>query len=223
MYDLYVVTDEKLSNKRTHLEIARSAVVGGANVIQLRDKEKSSRELYRIACEIREICQNHALFFVNDRLDIALAAGADGVHLGQNDLPVEAIRRIVPQNFLIGISVGTVEEALMAESSGADYVAVSPVFSTTSKEDAGVGRGIATIKEIRAAVTCPLIGIGGINRSNAAELINAGLDGVAVISAVVGSIDISTATQELSNIVREAKRRKVYEGAVVPSRANTEW
>ncbi|HJJ99250.1 MAG TPA: thiamine phosphate synthase [Methanocorpusculum sp.] len=209
MYDLYVVTDEKLSHGLTHAEIARRAVAGGADVIQLRDKDKTSRELYDISCEIREICRNHALFFVNDRLDIALAAGADGVHLGQDDLPIEAARRVAPQNFLIGISVGNADEALVAESKGANYVAVSPVFSTQSKKDAGVGHGAVVIREVRAAVTCPVIGIGGINTDNAAELIEAGLDGVAVISAVVSTPDVTAAAQNLSEIIRDAKERRV--------------
>ncbi|MDR0438699.1 MAG: thiamine phosphate synthase [Methanocalculaceae archaeon] len=207
MYDLYVVTDETLSRGLTHTEIACCSVVGGANVIQLRDKYKSSRELYEIACEIRKFCQNRALFFVNDRLDIAIAAGADGVHLGQNDLPIEAVRKIVPQNFLIGISVGNVDEAVAAESAGADYVAVSPVFSTLSKMDAGVGCGIEAIRKIRATVKCPVIGIGGINADNAAELIEAGLDGVAVISAVVSASNVTAAAQNLSEIIRDAKER----------------
>ncbi|MCZ9313408.1 MAG: thiamine phosphate synthase [Methanocorpusculum sp.] len=209
MYDLYVVTDEALSRGLTHAEIARRAVAGGANVIQLRDKDKSSRELYETACEMREICRDHALFFVNDRLDIALAAGADGVHLGQDDLPIEAARRLAPQNFLIGISVGNADEAVAAESAGADYVAVSPVFSTPSKTDAGVGHGVAAIRDIRAAVKCPVIGIGGINAANSAELIEAGLDGVAVISAVVSAPDVTAAAQNLSAIIRDAKERRV--------------
>lgn len=208
MYSLYVVTDEKLSCGLTHAEIARRAVAGGANVIQLRDKEKSSRELYEIACEIREICRDRSLFFVNDRLDIALAAKADGVHLGQDDLPIEAARQIVPENFLIGISVGNVDEARAAETAGADYVAVSPVFATASKTDAGVGHGVKAIRDIRAAVKCPVIGIGGINADNAAELIDAGLDGVAVISAVVSATDVTAAAENLSAIVRNAKEMR---------------
>ena len=205
MYDLYVVTNEPLSRGLKHAEIARRAVVGGADVIQLRDKEKSSRELYAIACEMRGICAGRALFFVNDRLDVALAAGADGVHLGQDDLPIEAARRIAPEGFLIGISVGNADEARVAEAAGADYVAVSPVFSTSSKADAGTGYGISAIQEIRTAVHCPVIGIGGINADNAAELIWAGLDGVAVISAVVSATAVTAAAQNLSAILHDVK------------------
>lgn len=209
MYDLYVVTDETLSRGLTHTEIARRAVAGGANVIQLRDKEKSSWELYEVACGMREVCRGRALFIVNDRLDIALAAGADGVHLGQDDLPVDAARRLAPPNFLIGISVGNANEAQAAEAAGADYVAVSPVFSTMSKTDAGNGHGIAAIKEVRAAVKCPVIGIGGINTTNAAEVIDAGLNGVAVISAVVSAPDVEAAARDLAGVIRTAKERRL--------------
>ncbi len=208
MYDLYVVTDETLSGGLTHTEIARRAVAGGANAVQLRDKEKSSRELYEIALEMKEICSGRALFIVNDRLDVALAAQADGVHLGQSDLPIAAVRGMCPNNFLIGISVGSVREAVEAEAAGADYVAVSPVFSTPSKSDAGEGHGIAVVREICASVMCPVLGIGGINETNTAELIEAGLDGVAVISAVVSAPDIAESARNLSAVIRAAKERR---------------
>ncbi len=204
-YNLYVVTDEGLSRGKTHAEIAREAVAGGADVIQLRDKTMDSAALYDAACEIAEICRGKALFFVNDRLDIALAAGADGVHLGQSDLPADVARRIVPKEFLIGVSVGSVEEAHRAVADGADYVAVSPVFSTTSKHDAGAGHGLETARAICEAVDVPVIGIGGISRDNIPEVIAVGIDGIAVISAVVSQEDISGAAAELSKIIAEAK------------------
>ncbi len=208
MYDLYVVTDETLSGGLTHTETARRAVAGGANAVQLRDKEKSSRELYEVALEMKEICSGRALFIVNDRLDVALAAQADGVHLGQSDLPIAAVRGMCPKNFLIGISVGSVREAAEAEAAGADYVAVSPVFSTPSKSDAGEGHGIAVVREICASVMCPILGIGGINADNTAELIEAGLDGVAVISAVVSAPDIAESARNLSAVIKAAKERR---------------
>ena len=204
-YDLYVVTDEMLSNGLSHAEIARQAVAGGATVIQLRDKCMSSRALFTAALDIREITRGKALFIVNDRVDIALASGADGVHLGQDDLPVAEARRIVPDDFVIGISVGSVEEAVAAEKGGADYVAVSPVFSTDSKPDAGEGHGIEMIGGVRAAVSCPVLGIGGINRGNVSALIAAGLDGAAVISAVVSAPDIAAAARDMVGIIHDAK------------------
>ncbi|MDU9376344.1 Thiamine-phosphate synthase [Methanocorpusculaceae archaeon Sp1] len=208
MYDLYVVTDETLSRGLTHEEIARYAVAGGANIIQLRDKEKSSRELYEIACRMKEICRGRALFIVNDRMDVALAAGADGVHLGQSDLPIAAVKKLCPKNFLIGISVGNADEAREAEAAGADYVAVSPVFSTSSKSDAGSGHGVAAVREICSAVMCPVVGIGGINAENTPELIAAGLDGVAVISAVVSAPDVTEAARALSLVIKTAKENR---------------
>ena len=205
-YDLYVVTDEGLSRGKTHAEIAREAVAGGADVIQLRDKTADSASLYAAACEIAKICRGKALFFVNDRLDIALAAGADGVHVGQSDLPAAVVRSLVPKDFLVGVSVGSVAEALAAEADGADYVAVSPVFSTASKHDAGAGHGLDTARAICDAVSVPVVGIGGLNKENIPEVISAGIDGIAVISAVVSQEDISASAAELSAIIAEAKR-----------------
>ena len=205
-YDLYVVTDEGLSRGKTHAEIALEAVAGGADVIQLRDKDMDSASLYEAACEIAEICKGKALFFVNDRLDIALAAGADGVHVGQSDLPADIVRKIVPKDFLIGVSVGSVDEAKKAVADGADYVAVSPVFSTASKSDAGAGHGLDTARAICESVSVPVVGIGGLNKENIPEVIKAGIDGIAVISAVVSQEDISASAAELSAIIAEAKR-----------------
>lgn len=202
-YELYVVTDESLSHGLSHAEIARQAVSGGADVIQLREKQCSGKELFKIATEIRRVTgDSGALFIVNDRLDIALACRADGVHLGQDDLPLATARTIAPPPFIIGISVGTVEEAITAQDLGADYVAVSPVFSTGSKLDAGPGVGIQIVHEISRAVTIPVIGIGGIHIGNAEEVFRAGAQGVAVISAVVSSDDIPTAAQEFKQAIR---------------------
>lgn len=203
---LYVVTDSALSGGKTHEEVAKAAVSGGTNVIQLRDKDMSGSMLFETAKRMRAICEGRAIFIVNDRLDVAIAANADGVHLGQDDLPVRDARGIAPENFIIGVSVGSVDEALKGVADGANYLAVSPVFSTVSKADAGEGHGVELIKEIRKVLPkIPLVAIGGINKNNAAELIVAGLDGVAVISAVVSSRDIKSAARELSGIVRDAK------------------
>ncbi|HWQ65542.1 MAG TPA: thiamine phosphate synthase [Methanospirillum sp.] len=206
VYDLYVVTDEGLSNGLTHQEISRHAIQGGADVIQLRDKLKSGRELFQIAREIHKItAAAGALCIVNDRLDIALAAGTDGVHLGQDDLPLPDARKIAPSPFIIGVSVGSVAEAVLAEKQGADYVAVSPVFSTGSKDDAGPGLGLDMVREISSAVTIPVIGIGGISCGNVRDLISAGADGAAVISAVVSQPDITAASRNLRQIIQAEK------------------
>lgn len=207
--DLYVVTDAELSCGRGHLESARLALAGGADVIQLRDKRLPGRELYLLAKEIRTLTAGSgALLIVNDRVDVALAAGADGVHLGQDDLPVAAARRIVPPEFIIGVSVGSVEEALQAEKDGADYVALSPVFDTGSKGDAGPGLGLETLRDIRSAVTVPVVAIGGICRNNVSAVIEAGADGVAVISAVIGQADVEAAARDLKARVAGSKRAR---------------
>jgi thiamine-phosphate pyrophosphorylase len=205
---LYVVTDRALSRGLGHLEVARRAVEGGADVVQLRDKELSGAEPYALAVKIREaVHEAGKLFVVNDRLDIALAAGADGVHLGRDDLPLTAARSVAP-GIVIGISVGSAEEAVDAERSGADYVAVSPLFDTGSKGDAGPGHGLTILREVRKAVSIPVIGIGGIGRDNVGEVMRCGADGVAVISAVVSQPDVAEAAREMRKLVVQAREAR---------------
>jgi thiamine-phosphate pyrophosphorylase len=207
-YDLYVVTDESLSHGQSHEEIARLALLGGADVIQLRDKSAGGRRLLEAAHLIRAYTRRHgALFIVNDRVDIALASDADGVHLGNDDMPLSHARILMPRPYCIGISVGSVEEALAAFRGGADYVAVSPVFATGSKNDAGPGLGTGLIRAIRRSVPIPVIGIGGIGIDNVREIIEAGADGVAVISAVVGAKDITRSAHDLKSCIIEWKKK----------------
>ena len=206
---LYVITDETIAGGLSHTEIARRAINGGADVIQLRDKGRSCAELAAAGREIAAITRKAgAVFIVNDRLDVAMACGADGVHLGQDDLPVSTARQLAPPGFIIGVSVGTVEEALEAEREGADYLALSPTFSTASKVNAGPGIGLGRLREIRKVVSIPVIAIGGITRQNVGDVIAAGADGIAVISAVVASPDITAAARELKALVRQSKRSR---------------
>lgn len=205
-YDLYVITDRVIGHGRSHALIARLAVAGGADTIQLRDKTMSCSEILTEALTIREITrQTGRLFIVNDRIDIALAAGADGVHLGQDDLPVRAARKIVPGDFILGVSVRSVADALSAESAGADYVALSPVFSTTSKDDAGPGHGLSLLREICSTVSVPVIAIGGIGLHNVGSTIRAGAAGAAVISSVVGADDIEGAARRMKSSITDEK------------------
>lgn len=205
-YSLYVVTDPILSRGRSHAEVATQAIAGGADVIQLRDKTASGRDLLAAAETIREITASAgALFIVNDRLDIALASGADGVHLGQDDLPVRAARMIAP-DLIVGVSVGSVEEGRRAVVDGADYVALSPLFSTSSKVDAGEGHGLALLSSLCDELEIPVLAIGGINPSNVEQVIWAGAAGVAVISAVIGQPEISLAASHLKSLILKAKR-----------------
>jgi thiamine-phosphate pyrophosphorylase len=204
--ELYVVTDEDIGRGRTHAEIAELSIAGGADAIQLRDKSCSSRELIRIGRTLRGITRlSSTIFIVNDRLDVALACGADGVHLGQGDMRTDVARQIAPPGFIIGVSVSSAEEAMQAEQEGADYVALSPVFSTGSKQDAGPGHGLFVLREIRRHVSIPVIAIGGINRDTIPSVIAAGADGVAVISAVVGAEDITAAARELKTLITRCR------------------
>ncbi len=208
-YDLYVITDETLAGGLPHAEIARRTVAGGADTIQLRDKTCGCQDLVRVGRKIRTITKPAgALFIINDRLDVALACGADGVHLGQGDMSTGTARQLSPPGFIIGVSVGSVEEALAAEYNGADYVALSPVFGTTSKANAGPGYGLDMLRKIRQAVAIPVIAIGGIEPKNVQDVIRAGADGVAVISAVVSAPDITRAAQEMRSLIVRAKRER---------------
>lgn len=205
-YDLYVITDEGQAHGLSHMEIARQALAGGADVIQLRDKAASSRRLLQAAKAIAPLAsEKRALFIVNDRLDIALASGAGGVHLGQDDIPLVDASPLVPQGFVIGVTAHTVDEAIMAEEGGADYVALSPIFQTGSKGDAGPACGLDSLRRARSALRIPLIAIGGIGLDNVGSVIGAGADGVAVISAVVGQPDIRLAAKRMAEAVRRAK------------------
>jgi thiamine-phosphate pyrophosphorylase len=205
-FDLYVITDEIIGRGRTHAEISRLAIAGGADAIQLRDKSCAGSELVHIGRDIREITRwSSTLFIVNDCLDVALACEADGVHIGQGDLHIDVARQIAPSGFIIGVSVSTVEEACRAVEEGADYVALSPTFSTGSKPDAGPGHGLAMLRAIRQNVAVPVIAIGGINRENIPAVIAAGADGVAVISAVAGAPDITAAARDLKTLILQSK------------------
>ena len=208
-WDLYVVTDEALGRGRSHEEQARAALAGGAGVIQLRDKTATSLRLYQAARATLALTREAgALLIVNDRLDVALAAGADGVHVGPDDLPVAVVRRLLRPGMILGASAGTVEEAIAAERDGADYLGVGAVYEARgSKADAGPPVGPERVRAVREAVRVPIVGIGGIKAENAARVIAAGADGVAVISGVVAAPDIAGAAAALLDVVRDAKRR----------------
>lgn len=208
-WDLYVITDEALSGGRSHEEQTRAALAGGAGVIQLRDKTSASLRLYEAAVTMRKLCREAgALLIVNDRVDIALAADADGVHVGPDDLPVAVARRLLPGG-LVGASAGTVEEALAFERDGADYLGVGAVYEARgSKADAGAPVGPGRVADIRAAVRLPIVGIGGIKAANAAPVLAAGADGVAVITGVVAAPDIAAAARDLLTIIEGAKRAR---------------
>lgn len=206
MFDLYVVTDRELSKGRSDAEVARMAYEGGADVVQLRMKNADGREMLEQANLIRryadEMCK---LFIVDDRVDIAMASGADGVHLGQSDMPLEAARKLMGDDAIIGISVDNVEEAVAAQEGGADYVGVGAVFQTSTKPDAQQGIGLGAVFEVRQAVDIPVVAIGGINRGNIQDVIRAGADAAAVVSAVVAQDDVSAAAHELRDLILKVR------------------
>lgn len=208
-WSLYVITDERLSGGRSHQEIAEAAVRGGADVIQLRDKWAGSRRLYQVALDlIRRLRPNGVPLVINDRLDIALAASADGLHVGQEDLPAPVVRQFWPAPRLLGVSAGTVEEAIRAEQEGADYIGVGPIFEARStKPDAGEPVGPEFLHRIRQNCSLPIVAIGGITAGNVEEVIEAGADCVAVISAVVAAPDIEAAARELKEKIVATKER----------------
>ncbi len=210
-YSLYVITDRSLAKGRSHVDVAKAAIAGGANVIQLRDKSASALELYREGLRIKELASRAgALFIMNDRLDLALAVDADGVHLGQDDLPLPAARRLLGGDKIIGVSVENPEQAAVAEAQGASYVAIGPIYEAReSKADAGPPVGPLAIAAIRKATLLPLVAIGGIKARHIAEVIGAGADSVAVVSAVVAAPDIKAAAADLRQRIAAARRAYV--------------
>jgi thiamine-phosphate pyrophosphorylase len=195
---LYVIVDPEQTQGRDPVDVARQALEGGASLIQWRDKARDKGEQLPRLRAVHDLCREHgALLIVNDHADLALAAGADGVHLGQKDLPAAAVRAFVPAGFIVGVSTNNVEEARRAQAEGASYVAVGALFSTASK---AVTRPASPqrLREVKQAVSVPVVGIGGINEGNIDEVLAAGADAVAVISAVIGADDVREAAARLA-------------------------
>lgn len=204
--ELVVVTDARCGEGRELLEVVRAALRGGAPAVQLRAKTEPARETVELARALREATRAAgALLFVNDRVDVALAAAADGAHVGDDDLPVAAARRIAPPGFLLGRSVETPEQARRAREDGADYVGVGPVYETGSKDDAGLPVGLARVRAVAGAAGIPAVGIGGIDAASAADVARAGAAGVAVIRAVMQAPDPAEAVRELLRQVRAGR------------------
>lgn len=204
-YSLYLVTDRLLSRGRSTREIVEAAVAGGVTCVQLREKKCGTREFINEARTIRSLLKEKNIpLIINDRIDVALAIEADGVHLGQQDMPIDMARKISAGSLLIGISAESIDDAARAEQDGADYIGISPVFSTATKTDTGPPLGLAGVKAIRKLVDIPLVGIGGINNQNGSSVIAAGADGIAVVSAIVSASDPTAAAQQLRETVDQA-------------------
>jgi thiamine-phosphate pyrophosphorylase len=205
---LYVITDHRAAAGRPLLDLVRAALRGGATVVQLRMKHGSTREMLALGQELREVTRLAGVpLIVNDRLDVALALEAEGVHLGQEDLPARLARPLIGPNRLLGVSVETVEQAEQAWRDGADYLGVGDLFGTPSKPDAGPPIGLEALRAIARAVPLPIVGIGGVTLENAGAVIDAGAAGVAVISAVIGAADPEQAARDLRAIVEQRRRQ----------------
>ena len=203
-YTLYLCTDRQLMTTETIEESVELAIQGGVTVVQLREKECTSREFYEMAKAVKTITDAYEVpLIINDRIDIALAVGADGVHLGQKDIPVGVARDLLGADKIVGATANTVELAKEAWHSGADYLGAGDVFGTTTKSDTK-HITLDDLKAIRDAVEIPVVAIGGVNEENIALLKPTGVDGAAVISAVVGQKDITAAAEKLISNFQEA-------------------
>ena len=200
-YSLYLITDRELVGPRDFLASVRRALEGGVTLLQVREKVVSSREFYDIGLKLKALAAEFAIpLIVNDRVDLALSLDADGVHIGQEDLPLETVRRIIGKDKLLGYSVSNIEEAVYGEKRGADYLGAGPVYPTGSKPDAGRAIGIEGLEAIRERVNIPVVGIGGIGPANLNQVKGTGIAGISVISAILSQPDPYQAAKELSDL-----------------------
>ena len=199
---LYVITESAISRGRSNEFVVKEAIKGGAKIIQLREKQWDKNKIKKEAIKLLKICRkNNVLFIVNDYVDVALEIGADGVHLGQSDMPISEARKICGNKLIIGLSTHSVEQAVKADKEDADYITIGPIFKTRAK-DYTIGTEI--IKEILKKIKKPLIAIGGINKNKINKVLNNGVRSVAVISAVVSAEDVEEAARELSQKIKNA-------------------
>jgi thiamine-phosphate pyrophosphorylase len=199
---LHVLTDFQIQNRFTHIQLTEMAIAGGADTIQFRQKKGSTREMIEIARKMRLMCNKAGVtFIVNDRIDIAIAAEADGVHLGHDDFPLPIARTLLGDKRIIGGSARNLKEALECVSQGADYIGFGPVYPTMSKGDAGSATGIGELRKISNEIALPVIAIGGINAGNVPDVMSSGAHGIAVISAVCCNHNPEKATRILKEVL----------------------
>ncbi|WP_270179272.1 thiamine phosphate synthase [Alkalihalobacillus sp. CinArs1] len=203
-FNLYVITGEEFHPDRSLYDVMEEAMLGGAEIIQLRDKHSSKKVILEKARILRELTSKHNVtFIVNDHIDVALAVDADGVHLGQDDLPISVARQIIGTDKIIGISTHKIEEARLAEKEGADYIGAGPVYKTNSKSDVVDPVTTAYIKAVASEITIPFVAIGGIKLHNVEEVLSAGASRICVISEVVGSSNVQgTSEAFIDKIIR---------------------
>ncbi|NLG33196.1 MAG: thiamine phosphate synthase [Syntrophomonadaceae bacterium] len=205
-YSLYLVSDRGILKGRDLFRAVEEAIKGGVTLVQLREKNISGLEFYNLALKMKEIVHGYNVpLIINDRLDIALAVDADGLHIGQGDLPLAIARKLLGPHKIIGYSVSNEEQALYGEKNGADYLGAGAIYPTGSKADTGEAIGLLGLRKIKEAVSIPVVGIGGIGLSNLKEVKATGIDGISVISAILGSDDIEGTSRALIKLWKEAR------------------
>lgn len=204
-YTLYLVTDSHIVNRQELYKRVEQAILGGCTMVQLREKDISSLDFYRQALELKQITEKYRVpLIINDRVDIALAVKAAGVHIGQNDIPVSVVKDIIGRNMLLGVSVTSLNEAEQAVKDGANYLGVGAIFPTKTKKDA-VLVPMGELKKIRQTIKLPIVVIGGINKENAKIFAAMGIDGLAVISAIIAQPDSREAALEIQEEFGKSK------------------
>ena len=200
---LYAVTDRRWSNNDTFYKYIEESLEGGVTFLQLREKNLDTDSFFKEAIKIKELCKKYNVpFIINDNVEIALKSNADGIHVGQDDMGAKEVRKLIGKDKILGVSVQTVEQALLAQSQGANYLGVGSIFTTTSKDDAK-SVSINTLKEICNAVNIPVVAIGGIDKDNVKQLSQTGISGIAVISAIYANKNIKSATMKLKELIKE--------------------
>jgi len=201
-YSLYLVTDRDLLGGKELATTVEQAILGGVSLVQIREKNASSLNFFQTALLLKKLTERYKIpLIVNDRLDIALAVEADGLHIGQEDLPLSAARKILGPNKIIGVSAATLEEALAAQAGGADYLGVGAMFPTATKDDAD-RVSLQTLADIKRQVSIPVVAIGGINESNISQVMASGIEGVAVVSVIIASDDPQGSAQKLCQLMK---------------------
>ena len=207
-YTLYLVTDRSLMSSASIEESVEQAILGGCTLVQLREKDVSSREFYDTAVRVREVTSRLGVpLIVNDRVDIAIAVDADGVHVGQEDLPADVVRSMIGPDKIVGVSAANLAEAKAAVSAGSDYIGVGAMYATGTKTDAAITT-MDELRRIRQAVTLPIVVIGGINKETAPHFYGTGIDGLAVVSAIVAQEDVSAAAREMKSLFLRGRSKK---------------
>ncbi|KNF10043.1 thiamine-phosphate synthase ThiE [Gottschalkia purinilytica] len=203
--ELYCITSEEHSKGRNNIEVVKELIDAGVKIIQYREKDKKALYKYKECKEIRKLTKEaDVMFIVNDNIDIAISVGADGVHIGQEDMPIEKVRELVGNDMIIGLSTHCIEEAHNAVLRGADYIGVGPIFSTNTKKDACAPVGLKYLNSVSQNISIPFVAIGGIKKHNIIEVLSNGASCVAMISEIVGANDIKEQVKNIKNIITES-------------------